>query len=227
MPVMRCMSDGSPGFKWGPHGKCYTYVAGNEMSRRQAQLRAHAQGLAARAGGYTGKESCMTCGAQDSVLAVSFFREPKKCCIDALVPWQLYGEAQKLKCINCDNLLSSLRIEKDSFIAEEYRNVCAYLLRKQVFATRDDVDRWLRNNPLVRRYDKSKSSSIEVDIVRETETAWAVIIRPYDWFAMGTLKAMWTSVGIIVVTGNLRDDVDNRIPTDAELQATAEFVERT
>jgi len=226
MPVVRCQLDGKPGFKWGPLGKCYTYVSGDEASRRRAQAQANAQGVAARAGGYTGKETCMTCGTQDTALAISFFQEPKKCCFDSMVPWTVYGEAQKLKCVNCGNVLSSIRVEKGSFIADDYRNVCAYLLRKQVFGTRDDADKWLRNNSFVRRYNAARQQVVEIDVVRETETAWAVISRPYDWFARGTLKAMWTSIGIIVVTGNLREDVDDRIPTEAELSATANFVER-
>jgi hypothetical protein len=173
----------------------------------------------------------MSCDAQDSVLAISFSTSPKKCCLDTMIPWKIFGEAQKLKCLNCGNLLSTIRIEKSSFIAEDWRNVCSYILRKQVFSSRDDVERWLRNNPMVRRWKRSESApvggkTVEVDIVRETEAGWAVVIRPYDWFAMGTLKAMWTSIGIIVVTGNLRTDVDDRIPTDAELASTAEVLER-
>jgi len=138
----------------------------------------------------------------------------------------MHGEGQKAKCEQCNNLFKSVNIEKGSFIAEDYRNICAYFLRKSVFETREQVDKWLSNNPHNRRYDYTSDEMVEVDVVREAQTGWVVVVRPYEWFAMGTLKGQWSSVGIVVVTGNLREDVDNRLPTSEEMQATAEFVER-
>lgn len=49
MPVMRCQSDGRPGYKWGESGHCYTYEPGNERSRRDAKRRAYIQGYAINA----------------------------------------------------------------------------------------------------------------------------------------------------------------------------------
>jgi len=46
MPVKECTKDGKPGYKWGDKGFCYTYVLGNEKSRRAAIARAIAQGRA-------------------------------------------------------------------------------------------------------------------------------------------------------------------------------------
>lgn len=166
----------------------------------------------------------MECGG--TVLVGTFFQDPKKCCVDTFVPWQLLGEGQKLKCVNCGNMLGTERIEKDSFLGDEWRMQCALLLRKVVFPTREDVNRWLSNNPFGRRYDFKSGKSVETDVVVETETAFVVVVRPYEWFLRGTLKGQWTSIGIIVVTGNLRDDVDNRLPTETELRSTAAFVER-
>lgn len=229
MPITRCQSNGQPGYRWGS-GKCYTYDPENIASRDRAYASAQAQERAARAAGYRGKEdTCVSC--QPTVLVTSFEQGPKKCCAENFFTWRTLGDGQKLKCETCGNLFTSVRIEKGSFIAHDYRDVCAYFLRKAVFATRSDVDKWLSNNPYNRRVVRTPSAPAgktlaEVDIVRETLTGWVVIIRPYDWFAMGTLKGQWQSVGIVMVTGNLRHDVDDRIPTDAELRATAEFVER-
>lgn len=166
----------------------------------------------------------MSCA--ETTVAVAFDKNPKKCCVDTFFTWKVYGEGQKLKCGICNNLLSSCRIEKGSFISEGYKTVCAFFLRKAVFSTRGMVDKWLSNNPWNRMYDRTSDEMVEVDVVREAVTGWVVVRQPYDWFAMGTLKAQWTSVGIVVISGNLREDVDDRIPTDAELQATADFVER-
>jgi len=163
---------------------------------------------------------------QTTRLAVEFSEYPKKCCVDSLLPWRVYGEGQKLKCVNCGNMLSSCRVQKDSVLAREYRSVCAYFLRKAVFPTRDTVDKWLSNNYVNRRWDRTAEELVEVDVVRETETGWAVVVRPYEWFAMGTIKGTLESIGIVVVTGNLRSDADDRIPTDDELRSTADFVER-
>ena len=46
MPVKQCQDKGEPGFKWGDEGKCYTYSPYNEGSRRNANKKAIAQGLA-------------------------------------------------------------------------------------------------------------------------------------------------------------------------------------
>ncbi len=224
MPIQRCMDDGKPGYKWGPSGHCYPYTAGDEASRKRAYELAHRQEIAARANGYAGKETCMECGG--SILVGTFISDLKKCCIDTFVPWQLLGEGQKLKCINCGNMLGTERVEKGSFLGDDWRAQCALLLRKAVFPTRDDVDRWLSHNPYGRRYDFKNGKLQEVDTVVETETAFAVVVRPYDWFVRGTLKAQWTSMGIIIVTGNLREDADGRLPTEAELRSTAAFAER-
>jgi len=226
MPVVGCQNGGKPGFKWGKSGKCYTYTPNDSASRSRARSRAEAQGRAARAAGYRGKEdSCVNC-QQPLTLVSTFDKNPKACCAETILGWRMVGEGQKIKCELCNNLIISKNIEKRSFIAEDYRNVCAYFLRKQVFATRADVDKWLSNNPHNRRWDYNEDELVTVDVVRETTTGWVVVLRPYEWFAMGTLKGQWTSIGIVVVTGNLLEDVDNRIPTDEEMQATAEFVER-
>lgn len=163
---------------------------------------------------------------KETTLVTSFDKTPKSCCAERFFTWKTLGEGQKLKCELCGNLFTSVRIEKGSFIADDYRNLCAYFLRKAVFPTRQSVDQWLSNNPHNKRWDHSKNQPVEVDVVRETLTGWVVVVRPYEWFAMGTLKGQWKSVGIVMVTGNLREDVDDRIPSDAELRATADFVER-
>lgn len=46
MPIQSCSSDGKPGFKWGEGGKCYTYTAGSDFSRKEARRKALAQGIA-------------------------------------------------------------------------------------------------------------------------------------------------------------------------------------
>ena len=46
MPVMRCRSEGKPGWKYGEEGHCYTYTQGNEESERQAKEKAGKQGQA-------------------------------------------------------------------------------------------------------------------------------------------------------------------------------------
>lgn len=46
MPVQRCMLDGKPGYRWGEHGRCYTYTPGNARSQMRARLKAEAQGAA-------------------------------------------------------------------------------------------------------------------------------------------------------------------------------------
>ncbi len=46
MPVKRVVSEGKPAFRWGEHGKAYTYTAGNAASRERAKKKAIQQGLA-------------------------------------------------------------------------------------------------------------------------------------------------------------------------------------
>lgn len=46
MPLERCTSGGRPGYRWGKHGKCYTYTPGNARSRSVARARAMRQGRA-------------------------------------------------------------------------------------------------------------------------------------------------------------------------------------
>lgn len=47
MPIKTCTSGGKPGYKWGDTGKCYTYTAGNEASRKAAKAKAIKQAVAA------------------------------------------------------------------------------------------------------------------------------------------------------------------------------------
>lgn len=49
MPIQSCQKDNKPGFRWGRTGKCYTYVRGNEQSRKTAITKAQAQGRAIKA----------------------------------------------------------------------------------------------------------------------------------------------------------------------------------
>lgn len=46
MPVMRCMKDSRPGWKWGENGTCYTYDAGNDDASDRAERQAERQGRA-------------------------------------------------------------------------------------------------------------------------------------------------------------------------------------
>jgi len=46
MPVQACQKDGKPGRKYGEEGYCYTYTPGNEAERREAERKAHLQGVA-------------------------------------------------------------------------------------------------------------------------------------------------------------------------------------
>lgn len=46
MPLKRCEDGGSPGYKWGDAGKCYTYTAGDDAGRRRARRSALAQAVA-------------------------------------------------------------------------------------------------------------------------------------------------------------------------------------
>ena len=51
MPVMSCEVKGKPGYKFGASGHCYTYVPGNENSRKRAKQKAYLQGTAIKARG--------------------------------------------------------------------------------------------------------------------------------------------------------------------------------
>lgn len=46
MPVMPCQKNDRPGFKWGPNGFCYTYIANDSQGRRIAKNKAREQGRA-------------------------------------------------------------------------------------------------------------------------------------------------------------------------------------
>jgi len=54
MPIKSCSENGKPGWRWGDHGKCYTYTKGDENSSRRAHAKALAQARAAYSGGYRG-----------------------------------------------------------------------------------------------------------------------------------------------------------------------------
>lgn len=166
---------------------------------------------------------CVDCKSTE--LVVAFDKAPRKCCLDQFLAWRVVGEAQKLKCV-CGTLLSSERVEKGSHISDERRRLCALVLRKAVFPTRTDAEQWLGSNPLTMRYDYETEQMERVDVIRETEHGFVVVHRPHHWFARGTLKARWESVGIVHVEGNMLESFDNHIPTDDELTETAAFVER-
>jgi hypothetical protein len=51
MPVQSCRKDNKPGYKYGEGGACYTYTAGNKVSRDRAYSKAVKQGQAIKAGG--------------------------------------------------------------------------------------------------------------------------------------------------------------------------------
>jgi len=46
MPIQPCREGGKPGYRWGKKGKCYTYTAGNEASRKRARAKAWEQAKA-------------------------------------------------------------------------------------------------------------------------------------------------------------------------------------
>lgn len=46
MPIKKCSSKGKPGYKYGDSGKCYTYTAGNQTSRKKAKSKALKQARA-------------------------------------------------------------------------------------------------------------------------------------------------------------------------------------
>jgi hypothetical protein len=232
MPVRPCQSNGKPGYRWGS-GKCYTYTPGNEAERRRAKHRAYLQGAAAEAAGYRDRESsdgqtkveeCMDCSV--APLAVMFDQMPKMCCLDQMLGWRVLGEGQKLVCEKCRTLLASGRIDKNSFLAENWPRIAAVVLRKAVFQTRETAEAWLKNNVMSFRYNVDTQETEPVGLLRETDTGFVFIRIPYRWFAHGTLKAQWSSLGAVVIIGNLLEEYDGRIPTQAELRETAEFMER-
>lgn len=49
MPIQKCSRDGKPGFKWGEHGKCYTYTPGSKHEKELAKALALKQGRAIKA----------------------------------------------------------------------------------------------------------------------------------------------------------------------------------
>lgn len=52
MPINHCESNGKPGFRYGNHGKCYTYTEGSEASKKAAKEKAILQGVAVRSTGW-------------------------------------------------------------------------------------------------------------------------------------------------------------------------------
>jgi hypothetical protein len=59
MPLQTCTSDGKPAYRWGEHGKAYTYNPNDEASRKEAKRKAIIQGVAIEGGsveGMIGKE---------------------------------------------------------------------------------------------------------------------------------------------------------------------------
>ena len=57
MPIYRCTDGGSPGYRWGDSGKCYTYRAGCKSCQDRAKASAQRQGVAAMAAGYEAVQS--------------------------------------------------------------------------------------------------------------------------------------------------------------------------
>jgi rubrerythrin len=55
MPVQECNENNKPGYRYGESGKCYTYTAGNEESRKRAKQQAHIQGAAIES--HTGEDA--------------------------------------------------------------------------------------------------------------------------------------------------------------------------
>lgn len=55
MPVKKCSNNGKPGFKFGDSGHCYTYVAGDPASMKEARKKALMQEIAIRASGWSEK----------------------------------------------------------------------------------------------------------------------------------------------------------------------------
>jgi len=46
MPIQQVTKNGKPGYRYGVQGKVYTYIPGNEASRKRAKQKAIDQGLA-------------------------------------------------------------------------------------------------------------------------------------------------------------------------------------
>ena len=46
MPIKKCNENGKPGYKYGNNGHCYTYIANDEQSRKNAVKKAAKQGVA-------------------------------------------------------------------------------------------------------------------------------------------------------------------------------------
>ena len=49
MPIESCRKDNKPGLRWGTHGACFTYTAGDAGSRGRARQQALRQSRAIRA----------------------------------------------------------------------------------------------------------------------------------------------------------------------------------
>lgn len=49
MPIMKCIRDGKPGFKYGESGHCYVYTPGDADSRDYAKAQAEKQMKAIKA----------------------------------------------------------------------------------------------------------------------------------------------------------------------------------
>jgi hypothetical protein len=81
MPVQSCSNNGKPGFKFGDSGMCYTYTAGNESSKKRAKAKARLQEIAARASGWTEKNSSEKQYPQEEKMEINFS----------------YDDAQKIK----------------------------------------------------------------------------------------------------------------------------------
>lgn len=55
MPLERVQHKGKPAYRWGKHGKAYTYTAGNKSSRERAKKKALKQGMAIEYSKHGGK----------------------------------------------------------------------------------------------------------------------------------------------------------------------------
>ena len=67
MPVHDCTENGKPGYRWGEAGKCYTYTAGNESSRKNAKRKAILQGVAVEGGSVEGMIDKMAKDEENSI----------------------------------------------------------------------------------------------------------------------------------------------------------------
>lgn len=75
MPLNRCETDGSPGWKWGDAGKCYTYAAGDEASEKAAREKAMKQAAAMGEFPGTGNRSAAEDVASDATEPAPLFGE--------------------------------------------------------------------------------------------------------------------------------------------------------